>query len=295
MTTQSWSTVISQATDAAFRVWGDELRTKLAATGLVRTADTGQIDWTTVTRAAINTDAGYEIWRFDDVQQATAPIFLRLGYGSGSVTSRPRLRLEVGTGTDGAGTITGTAKTANTITTSTGAPLSAVTAYQSYAATAEGFCGLIHKAGAIGAVSALAGFAIARTCGTTGVADATGAIVLFYGATNCLTHCLRFAATASAQTVGTTGGANMVFVPGYNATSAVGTDLQAYTAWGSFPRVQPVAVMCGIFDSELTLGNTLSVAMVGTSARTFLQAQRQIGTPAQSSVAANMGLAILWE
>lgn len=63
-------------TDAAFRTWGLAYNAKLAAAGLVQTADTGQIDWATVLAAtAINTVQGYEIWRFDDALQATVPVF----------------------------------------------------------------------------------------------------------------------------------------------------------------------------------------------------------------------------
>jgi hypothetical protein len=39
---------------------------QIAAMGLVQTSDTGQINWVTVARPALNTIAGYEIWRFND-------------------------------------------------------------------------------------------------------------------------------------------------------------------------------------------------------------------------------------
>ena len=87
---------------------------------MVRTADTGQVnleamtapDWTVA-----STSMGYLIYRFDDVLQATKPVFLRIeffsfiwsqgnngtGYqGQGCFHTR----ITVGTGTDGAGTIT---------------------------------------------------------------------------------------------------------------------------------------------------------------------------------------------
>lgn len=95
------------STDAEFRTWGGGVSAAIAAVGLVKTADTGQINWTTVlTPPGASTYQGYEIWRFNDSVQATAPIFFKLEYGSGSTTGRPAFRLTVGKGSDGAGTLT---------------------------------------------------------------------------------------------------------------------------------------------------------------------------------------------
>lgn len=95
------------STDADFRAWGSGISSLIAATGMVQTADTGQINWTTVLKpAAINTSQGYEIWRFADTLQATKPWFLKLEYGSAGVVDRPGIWVTVGTATNGAGTIT---------------------------------------------------------------------------------------------------------------------------------------------------------------------------------------------
>lgn len=96
-------------TDAQFRDWGSSLSAQLAALGLVQTGDTGQINWTTVTRPlAVNTFQGYEIWRFNDALQATAPMFLKIEYGSGNAAaSAPGLRIQIGSSSNGTGTIGG--------------------------------------------------------------------------------------------------------------------------------------------------------------------------------------------
>ena len=97
------------SSDANFRAWGDYVSTQLAAMGLVQTADTGQIDWATVTNpGAINTYSGYEIWRFADSLQATAPVYIKIQYGEGSAVDGPGMRFQFGTGSDGAGNLTGT-------------------------------------------------------------------------------------------------------------------------------------------------------------------------------------------
>jgi hypothetical protein len=100
--------------DADFRAWGSGIAAQIAAMGLVQTADTGQINWTTVARPAINTSAGYEMWRFADSLQATKPVFIRLDYGVAGAVDRPRIIARVGTATDGAGTLTGQVGTAVT-------------------------------------------------------------------------------------------------------------------------------------------------------------------------------------
>lgn len=95
------------SSDADFRAWGSGIAAQLAAIGLVKTADTGQIDWSTVLRPTANNYAGYEIWRFNDSFQATAPVFIKIEYGAGSPVDRPNLRVQVSSATNGAGTPTG--------------------------------------------------------------------------------------------------------------------------------------------------------------------------------------------
>lgn len=101
--------------DARFRAWAQAIHDHIAATGMVQTADTGQINLATVTRpTAINTVAGFEIWRFDDALQATAPMFFKAEYGIGLTLDRPMLSTSVATGTNGAGTLTGQVSTRST-------------------------------------------------------------------------------------------------------------------------------------------------------------------------------------
>lgn len=103
---------LTHATDeeyrATARVPGDMLR----AFGWIQTGDTGQIDWATVLRPAGATNAtqsqGYEIFRMADALQATAPLFLKVepGGASGYAGGFGWL-LTLGTGTNGAGALTG--------------------------------------------------------------------------------------------------------------------------------------------------------------------------------------------
>jgi hypothetical protein len=105
------------ANDAAFRAWGSILSAAIATAGWVQTADTGQINWSTVVRSAGGTAAGYEIWRLNDSLQSTAPIYIKVEYGTGPTTAYPGLWITAGTGSDGAGALTSLAGTGTSVTT----------------------------------------------------------------------------------------------------------------------------------------------------------------------------------
>jgi hypothetical protein len=94
--------------DADFRTWVQGIQAQLAVAGMVKTADTGQINSATVARpGVINTAAGYEVYRFDDALQATRPVFFKLEYGVGGAVDRPAIWLTAGSSSDGAGAING--------------------------------------------------------------------------------------------------------------------------------------------------------------------------------------------
>lgn len=109
MATDTRQIPIHSTTDADFRVWVAAIIAQLIAVGLTQTADTGQIDTATVTKAgASNTAQGYAIFRFNDTMQATRPLFLKFEFGSGSNTTNPGIWLTISDSTNGAGTMTGT-------------------------------------------------------------------------------------------------------------------------------------------------------------------------------------------
>jgi hypothetical protein len=99
----------TNSSDANFRAWINEIHNALVAFGWIRTADTGQIDFATVTRpAAINTYPGFATYRMDDALQATAAVYLRLDFGTGGTADVPSLKVRITIGgTDGAGNLTG--------------------------------------------------------------------------------------------------------------------------------------------------------------------------------------------
>lgn len=138
MTTNIQNASARHTTDVEFRTWGSAISAALQACGLVKTSDTGQIDWTTVVRPGVSTFAGYEVYRFNDSYQATRPVFFKIEYGTGTTTSTPRIQITIGSGSNGSGTITGT----NTLTVSAliGAGITpTATSYPILACHADGY------------------------------------------------------------------------------------------------------------------------------------------------------------
>lgn len=95
--------------DADFQAWVQGIHNALIAIGLTQTADTGQINPATVTKPTAGSQSkGYEIWRFADTLQSSVPVFFKLEYGSGnSNLNQPGMWITVGSGSDGAGNLTG--------------------------------------------------------------------------------------------------------------------------------------------------------------------------------------------
>ncbi len=125
------------STNAGFRLWGSAISTAIAAVGWTQTADTGQVNWTTVTVPATNAVTVYEIWKMADSLQATDPVFIRINYMV-NASSGPRIQITAGTNSDGAGTITSAANTGVSVTNAFDVmnggttPLPAATVHNSY-------------------------------------------------------------------------------------------------------------------------------------------------------------------
>ncbi len=98
----------SALTTAEFVAWNQAMSQAFQAVGLVQTADTGQVNWGTVTVPTVNTYSTYEMYRFNDLLQATSPIYIRVNYvhQNFSTAFTPILHFWIGIATDGAGNLT---------------------------------------------------------------------------------------------------------------------------------------------------------------------------------------------
>lgn len=178
----------SGVTSAQAGAWIEEFRQAMLEIGLVQTADTGQFNVATHTTVAGGTNNSpgafdvecYMVFRFNDAHQATAPIFIKIeilkGVGSDANGHIPASRVTVGTGTNGAGTITGAL---TSIQTSWGQNLGApANNYQSWACydPIEGFFTVLFSAGAwtLNNVSPVVAVAVERIPESNGNPSASG-------------------------------------------------------------------------------------------------------------------------
>lgn len=275
MSKVSWAARLRHDSDVLFREWGSDISSRLTTAGLVQTSDTGQINWATVTRASTNSNAGYEVWRFDDTLQSTAPIFVKIFYGTGGTANASRMQWQVGTGSDGSGNLTGTTSGTFAVSSSTSAQTSDTT-YNSYLNYdgSFGFLGLAWKVGAnaalVGGNTEGFGF-ICRTVDGNGDPTADGCLIVASASNSQASQAIRFISTAVAYTQRTTNASMQLCIWTQSpTTSVVGSDFQAALAFTITPRQQPVIQICGVIPTEITDGNTFSATLIGSDAHTYV-------------------------
>lgn len=256
MALSTFSVACKQASDAEFRAWGSALNTALAAVGLVQTADTGQINWTTVTYPTVaNTYKGYEIWTFNDTLQASAPVFIRIEYGAGAAATSPAILLTVGVATDGAGTLTGVKTTAYQVKTAT----NSATAYTCRVSGATNRVVVAMWESAGNASYALF-FAVERTHDADGDDNDEGAVVLTHYTAAPTSRVLIFA--SGEVGVETTWGA---LVPS-TGTGASGANIAIYPVFstkGTF--LNPSSQLLIHFAANITAGTPISFTYYGST------------------------------
>lgn len=187
MATQFEWLKFNNSTDADFRAWVQFIIDAFTTGGWIRTADTGQIDTGTVT-APVATGAvqGYVILRMADALQATAPVFVKVEFGSHTGTvALPRLHLTLGTGSNGTGSLTGVVTTRTAyqpgVTLAGGAP-DVDGNYRGYSSSDTNRCVFAMGVGSASHQASMI-VSIERTVDTAGDDTATGAVVhVAYGA-----------------------------------------------------------------------------------------------------------------
>lgn len=95
---------------SSIRAWAQFFEDTLVATGgWIVTTDTGQTLPSALNGVGTaNTKSGYRIYRMNDALQATYPVFMRIDFGGGiNLGNSPGIWPTIGTGSNGAGVITG--------------------------------------------------------------------------------------------------------------------------------------------------------------------------------------------
>lgn len=271
MTTATANLTFDNSTDAGFRAWGSGISAALSACGLVQTADTGQVNWTTVTRpTGVPVFQGYEIWRFADALQATKPVFIKIEYGAITNALNASLAITVGTGSNGAGTLSGTVSAretfyigASSVTSVTPSPYYACGDTSSIAFVST----YISAFGS--AFSWGAGFCIERSRDVNGTPNGDGLVFA------------RFAVAAgvrSAQYLSfttNTASSTLTYWPiplpsKVSGSFNTGTDVALFPMTVATPKPQgPALSFLGCSTSEFPRATTITV-VIGGSSRTYL-------------------------
>jgi hypothetical protein len=274
MATQDWEYPLAHGSDADFRGWGANLSAKLAAVGLVQTADTGQINWSTVTRPAVNVYAGYEIWRYPD-----SSIFMKWDFGTGSNASIPLIRVQVGTSSTGSGALdpADDISDARTIMPPGSLVQNLGENFRSIMSFSNGFFGFC---GYLGTLSneddERAFFAVARTTDANAAVTNDGAVVYWRPSAlngKALNQPMRFFHAARA----TTSDGSYGYVPStlLGSTYFVGLNFfyQAFVNWAAYPLVRPTMAICTVCTND-ALGNPpftpFKATLVGSTERTYI-------------------------
>jgi hypothetical protein len=297
MTTKAWSFGIDHQNDAGFRAWVADFITALTDVGMVQTADTGQINTGTATRPGTNTDGGYAIFYLNDSLHGTAPIYLKFHFGTGSASaSHPRIRVLMGTATNGAGTLSGVGHTIMTASYGGGSGATG-TSRLSWMCATEGFFGYAWGTGGGGTGVAMAGYLLCRKHDALGAPTAEAVSVLATIATSAgiapAIAQARFAATAASYAVHVT--ACTCAIPASVTSTLVGADTQAFPFWGWSPELYPNVGWAAVMTSENAEGTTFDFALLDGVSRTYLNIGRQLGTPWVAVNTALYGLGMIWE
>jgi hypothetical protein len=285
-TAATWTTAVAHANDADFRTWGKEISDKLhTMTGLTKVAETGTVNWTTVTRPSANTEGGFEVYYLNDSLHGTAPIYIRVSYGTASSAAYPGVSITVGTSTNGSGVLGGTALTTIKRWNKTGAATAGN--HASYLCVKEGYFGLAWKVSA----ACTGVVVVCRSCDADGTPNVKAAVLVNSGTSNsCITQCLRFESAAAVYAADT--GGNISVIVQYPTSSAVGANYQVYMCWMAVPDVRPIFGLCAVLVADYPVTSSISVALVGASARTYVSVGGALCSPISG---ANGGFAILYE
>lgn len=104
MTTASGNYVCDNSTLANFKSWAQAISGAFSTLGWTQTSDTGQVNWGSISSVPSSAYV-YEVWKAADALAASMPIYVKIEYGVSSTT--PQIRVTVGTGSNGSGTING--------------------------------------------------------------------------------------------------------------------------------------------------------------------------------------------
>jgi hypothetical protein len=275
----------------------------MQAGGLTKTSDTGQIDWTTVTRPTVaNTNAGYEIFRLTtDAQHSTFPLYIKIEYGIGSFAGTAQWTIQTGSTTSGAGVLGGQLSTKRTFY-SNSTP-STVTSYPTYSSGGDGYfcCAASWNAGTTSDQGFNQIIVIERLRDNSGSPTANGIYIFAEG--SFATYSFSYA-----QIVRSSGLASNIISNHFacfmqDASGNFASDFYLNTHHPADRQIyNPCLSNLFYYNTDITTLTNLTVAMYGANHTYKGLGKNSIGTGAIASQwhnanfgHANSGFAILWE
>lgn len=258
---QTLNLVCDNSTLANFKSWAQAISSWFSTAGWTQSADTGQVNWSTLSAVPGANAFVYEIWEPND---GLANFFLKVEYGNSgsSSTNSPSLRLSISTATNGAGVLTGNVM--GPYTTVGGSAITAPSAsitYPCYFSGAAGRVAIMLWRGAPNNVSQA--FAVERSLNAAGAYTGSHVTLMWAGLnsiaagrqaygqqTLVFANGVAPAQSVNNQTSGTGGLSVRAFYPGNTAASS---------DFGGAVPFDTTAPMIGFFDYPLTsmgLGNT---------------------------------------
>jgi hypothetical protein len=272
----STSGPLQHVDDATFRAWGSELSAALDSLGVFpKSADSGQVNWATVTRPSPGNYV-YEVRYLNDSRHATAPIYVKLEYGTDPGTANnPSMRISIGKGSNGAGTVTNQFLTPNKVNPNL-APASGAN-YPSMYCGVDGFIGYLFKSfdpNQYGFTSLI----LQRTVDDSGAPTDEG-FAIFLNRSDQANYGPRFMAwnytTGYLADVGASYGGRppYVLVPIGAPTGVIGSPAayQMYRHQACIPKLKNwLFTLSSDVSHNLSSGTTFQCAPVGTAMHTYI-------------------------
>lgn len=297
MTKKAWLSSFADTTLTTYKAWMADFSAALDDIGFPKSADTGQIDIPSVSAIPSNNVSGYEIRYLNDSLHAVAPVYVKIEYGVSNFPDRYGIAVTAGTGTDGAGTITGIFAPRYFFqpgyAVRTGVPL------QSRACAVEGAAWIAYAEGMFASHNTIPSlfFGVFRTVDSAGVPTADG--VAFYSMRNpqpynfCPnTRSLR-SVWVSANNLGASGlgGAGLYASTGLGITTSNTEtgEKQLIPHILPFPELKVVGFAASTLGGDaIASGTEFSVALTGITPRNFVVSEA-FRPPAQER------FALIWE
>lgn len=278
--------VWDSTTDANFQQWVQFIDNGFINSGWVHSSDTGQINPATVTHPVQNTYAGYIIYNPNDALASQFKIYVRIDFGSNnSATPGPAIKLTIGTGSNGAGTITGsnvvsisgtgTTPSTSCFTGSVSVAGTGATTYDSYASGDSGgrISFLLWRNAAVATTTM---FGLERSLDANGNYTAAYYTVWTAGSGASSNGSQLWAVFPIGVTIGSYNmnvnpATNMGAFPliqnnGSATTYTFGPTSVVYPVFPLIGRVDnPITSLIGIFSADQTEGAQFSATMYGTS------------------------------